>query len=190
MNLRQQILLNHALSEDASNVTNPIWQELVKEIADSTCVQIFSAFYGLNFLLNLFDDEAVAGRRSRELFLMFGRKSAPGLEEQLNDLTKFKADLIERGYLCRPMDGFAVPDFWEDQQSSEDFITSFCEYLFSKLTVDGRTPAIVNHLADNFNLRGAKDEFEIEELISSRLQKHGWMSDDWPEFPENILAGE
>ena len=82
------------------------------------------------------------------------------------------------------MEGVSVPAFWEDQQSAEEFIISFCEYVFTKMQAGGRTPGIIRHLIQGFALHSSRDEDDVRKRIEDRLENDGWRSTDWPETPE------
>lgn len=106
------------------------------------------------------------------------------IEGRIKQLIKRTTTESTLNYLCRPMEGVAVPAFWEDQQSAEEFIMSFCEYVFAKMQAGGRVPGIIRHLVQGFALASAEDDDEVRTRIEKRLAKSGWRSNDWPETPE------
>ena len=106
------------------------------------------------------------------------------IDRKMNQLIKRTTTETTLNYLCRPMEGVSVPAFWEDQQSAEEFIISFCEYVFTKMQAGGRTPGIIRHLIQGFALHSSRDEDDVRKRIEDRLENDGWRSTDWPETPE------
>lgn len=110
MKLSEHILVNHALAGEISSAARPIWDELVKEAATSTRIEIFSAYYGVKCLRQLLTAKTVNRRRTRRLTFLFGRKAAPALKEQLQQLIKFRKRLISAGYSSRNVRVALSPD--------------------------------------------------------------------------------
>jgi hypothetical protein len=90
---------------------------------------------------------------------------------------------VER--LAQSLVGAPVPEFWEDEASVARFFDGFCYDIVEKLNAPRGTPAIVGHLANQFQVRGGDDSDACRAKIEMLFdQGKSWPSGNWPSLPD------
>jgi NgoFVII restriction endonuclease len=91
--------------------------------------------------------------------------------------------------LARSYDGTPVPEIWEDPQSKNEMIDSFCECVAWKLNAPTRLPQIVQRLRDGFDLKRGDEAHTIRRKIegyfkTERYSRNDWEGEEYDEFDE------
>jgi hypothetical protein len=81
--------------------------------------------------------------------------------------------------------GAPVPEFWEDEASVARFFDGFCYDIVTKLNALKSVPEIVQHVAQQFNIRGDDDEATCQRKIERFFdQGKSWAPNNWPPLKE------
>jgi hypothetical protein len=95
--------------------------------------------------------------------------------------------LTNSGALDRLAEGLVggpVPEFWEDEASVDRFLDGFCYDIVAKLDSPKGTPAIITHLANEFDLTGGDDIESCRDKIEKFFDDgNSWQLDNWPQLP-------
>lgn len=101
--------------------------------------------------------------------------------QRVKRLTTLLMDQKSLERLSQAWVGAPVPEFWEDEISVARFFDGFCYDIVTKLNAPKGIPAIVRHIAEQFNVSDDDDEGKCRLRIETFFdQRNSWAENNWP----------